>query len=151
MVFRSATVRLDSLSRTLDTRRQLYTRVPCSSLSASHLDLPIVDVELCFPRQCGGAQRRARPKTLKRRRRRADHASQAGPSNHTGAQTTKKRKPGSRVTKNFGSDGKTLNEGTPGGSGTGFRKQAQRWWLGVRMLYCDLLSCTVTEQERSEP
>jgi len=78
------------------------------------------------PRQCGGAQQRARPKTLKRRRRRADRPSQPGPSNHTGAQTAKKRKPGSRVTKGFGDDGKTLDDGTPGGPGTGFRKRAQR-------------------------
>lgn len=80
-----------------------------------------------FSRQCGGAQERARPKTLKRRRQRADRSSQAGPSNHTGSQTAKKRKPGSRVTKDFGGDGKTLNDGTPGASGAGFRKRTQRY------------------------
>ncbi|KAF9648831.1 WLM-domain-containing protein [Thelephora ganbajun] len=74
---------------------------------------------------CGGAQRQARPRTLKRRRQRADHASHASPSNHTGAQTAKRRKPGSRITKDFGGDGKTLNDGTPDGPGTGFRKRAQ--------------------------
>ena len=88
--------------------------------------LPLVDVGLYFLQQCGGAQRRARPKALKRRRRRADRATQAGPSNRTGAQTAKKRKPGSRITKDFGGDGKALDDGTPGGPGTGFRKQARR-------------------------
>ncbi|KAF9790468.1 WLM-domain-containing protein [Thelephora terrestris] len=74
---------------------------------------------------CGGAQQRTRPKTLKRRRQRADRTPQAGPSNHTGAQTAKKRKPGLKVTKDFGGEGKTLNDGTSGGPGTGFRKRAQ--------------------------
>ena len=101
-----------------------YLVCPSPLLVSNHSSLTFGPV--LPPRQCGGAQQRARPKTLKRRRRRADKTSQAGPSNHTGAQTTKKRKPGSRVTKDFGGDGQALNDGTPGGLGTGFRKQAQR-------------------------
>ncbi|KAH7913205.1 WLM domain-containing protein [Hygrophoropsis aurantiaca] len=73
---------------------------------------------------CGGAQSRARPSALRKRRQRL----QAGPSNHTGAQTAKKRKIGSRVTAQvFGSGGTTLNadaEGDQKNQGTGFRKKA---------------------------
>lgn len=76
--------------------------------------------------QCGGAQSRARPAT---RRRRAPR--QAGPSNHTGAQTVKKRKAGGRVTaKNaFVGDGQALNadvDESKKSIGAGFRKQATR-------------------------
>ncbi|KAI0707333.1 WLM domain-containing protein [Earliella scabrosa] len=73
---------------------------------------------------CGGAQSRQRPTALRRRRR------QVGPSNHTGAQTAKKRKAGSRVTaKNlFTGSGRALNEDAEGEeqkkAGTGFRKKA---------------------------
>lgn len=75
---------------------------------------------------CGGAHNRARPTSLRRRRNRQP----AGPSNHTGAQTAKKRKAGSRVTASgtFKGSGRALNEdasdddGKKGG--TGFRKKA---------------------------
>ncbi|KAI6047220.1 WLM-domain-containing protein [Pisolithus marmoratus] len=71
---------------------------------------------------CGGAHSRVRP--VRR------HRSVAGPSLHTGAQTTKKRKAGSRVTSSsaFSSTGKALNDGLGGDTkavGTGFRKQAR--------------------------
>ena len=102
-----------------------YLVCPSPSLFSNHLSLTFRPISP-LDRQCGGAQQRARPKTLKRRRRRADRTLQAGPSNHTGAQTAKKRKPGSRVAKDFGDDGKTLNDGTPGDPGTGFRKRTQR-------------------------
>ncbi|KAI0077919.1 WLM-domain-containing protein [Panus rudis PR-1116 ss-1] len=71
---------------------------------------------------CGGAQSRARPSALRRRR----NTRKAGPSNHTGAQTEKKRKAGSRVTSKtaFKGDGKALNEGQEGSGGTGFGKKA---------------------------
>ena len=127
LVFRPATFRLGSLSGVLDARRQLCTRVPCLSPLFLTSIYPALTFGPASPRQCGGAQQRARPTTLKRRRRRADRTSKAGPSNHTGAQTAKKRKAGSRVAKDFGGDGKALNDGTPGGSGAGFRKRAQRY------------------------
>ncbi|TFK92648.1 WLM-domain-containing protein [Polyporus arcularius HHB13444] len=75
---------------------------------------------------CGGAQSRTRPTAVRRRRTR----SQAGPSNHTGAQTAKKRKAGSRVTAKglFQGAGKALNEDVEDEeqkkAGTGFRKKA---------------------------
>ncbi|KAI0367791.1 WLM-domain-containing protein [Pilatotrama ljubarskyi] len=74
---------------------------------------------------CGGAQSRARPTSVRRRRR-----PQAGPSNHTGAQTAKRRKAGSRVTAQgtFKGTGKALNEDLSDDekktAGTGFRKKA---------------------------
>lgn len=151
MVFRSTTLRLDSLSRTLCTRRHLCTRVPCLSPSFLIITSPLLTSSPALLRQCGGAQRRTRPKTLKRRRRRADRSPQAGPSNHTGAQTAKKRRPGSRVTKDFGRNGKTLNDGTPGGTGTGFKKRSQRYTQVSEVLYLDSFNFTATGQERSAP
>ncbi|KAI0635959.1 WLM-domain-containing protein [Trametes polyzona] len=74
---------------------------------------------------CGGAQSRARPTSIRRRRRQ-----QAGPSNHTGAQTAKRRKAGSRVTARgtFKGAGRALNEGVSDEeqkkAGAGFRKKA---------------------------
>ncbi|KAG2128145.1 WLM domain-containing protein [Suillus cothurnatus] len=75
---------------------------------------------------CGGAHSRARPASYQRRKRTAKFS---GPSVHTGAQSEKKRKAGSRITNAnaFGSDGKALNEGVIGEKkevGTGFRKKA---------------------------
>lgn len=75
---------------------------------------------------CGGAHSRARPASYQRRRRTAKFS---GPSVHTGAQSEKKRKAGSRITNAnaFGSGGKALNEGIIGEkkvAGTGFRKKA---------------------------
>ncbi|CDO68948.1 hypothetical protein BN946_scf185000.g91 [Trametes cinnabarina] len=76
---------------------------------------------------CGGAQSRARPTALGRRRRRRQ---QAGPSNHTGAQTAKRRKAGSRVTAQgtFKGSGRALNEDLTDEdakkAGAGFRKKA---------------------------
>lgn len=76
--------------------------------------------------QCGGAQARKRPTSL--RRRRTNQA--AGPSNHTGVQTAKKRKAGSRVTAKgtFRGSGRAINEDASGEeqkkSGAGFRKKA---------------------------
>lgn len=78
------------------------------------------------PHQCGGAQSRTRPSAFRRRRR------QPGPSAHSGAQTAKKRKAGSRVTAQsaFIGGGRALNEGVEvedgKNTGTGFRKQAAR-------------------------
>ncbi|KAG1750749.1 WLM domain-containing protein [Suillus lakei] len=75
---------------------------------------------------CGGAHSRARPASYRRRQRTAKFS---GPSVHTGAQSEKKRKAGSRITNanTFGSGGKALNEDAIGEkkeSGTGFRKKA---------------------------
>jgi hypothetical protein len=58
--------------------------------------------------QCGGAQTRTRPTSLRRRKRRT---TTAGPSNQTGAQTIKKRKAGARIAAAglFVGDGKALN------------------------------------------
>jgi hypothetical protein len=75
---------------------------------------------------CGGAHSRARPASYQRRKRTAKFS---GPSVHTGAQSEKKRKAGSRITNAnaFGSDGKALNEGVIDEKkevGTGFRKKA---------------------------
>lgn len=75
---------------------------------------------------CGGAHSRARPASYQRRKRTAKFS---GPSGHTGAQSEKKRKAGSRITNAsaFGSCGKALNEGIIGEkkeAGTGFRKKA---------------------------
>ncbi|THH30030.1 hypothetical protein EUX98_g4159 [Antrodiella citrinella] len=69
---------------------------------------------------CGGAQSRKRPSSLRQRR---------PPSTRTGAQTTKKRKAGSRVTARgmFKGDGHALNEGLDDEEkkkGAGFRKKA---------------------------
>ena len=81
------------------------------------------------PLQCGGAQTRTRPSTLKRRRRQPARA-----SNRTGPQTMKKRKPGTRVRSKgafAGSTGRALNEDMEDEElkkvGTGFRKQAGRY------------------------
>lgn len=75
---------------------------------------------------CGGAHSRARPASYQRRKRTAKFS---GPSVHTGAQSEKKRKAGSRITNAnaFGSSGQALNEGIIGEkkeTGTGFRKKA---------------------------
>lgn len=72
---------------------------------------------------CGGAHSRVRPVRGRR------SVVVAGPSLHTGAQTTKKRKAGSRVTNSsaFPSTGKALNDDLDDDTkavGTGFRKQA---------------------------
>ncbi|KAG2147593.1 WLM-domain-containing protein [Suillus clintonianus] len=76
---------------------------------------------------CGGAHSRARPASYKRRNRTAKFS---GPSVHTGVQSEKKRKPGSRIASAgaFGSGGKALNEGVIGDkkeAGTGFGKKAR--------------------------
>lgn len=75
---------------------------------------------------CGGAHSRARPASYQRRKRTAKFS---GPSVHTGAQSEKKRKAGSRITNAnaFGSGGKALNDGVISErkeAGTGFRKKA---------------------------
>jgi len=72
---------------------------------------------------CGGAQAKSRPKLSKRRHRAAKNS--AGPSNHTGVQTAKRRKAGSRVKTEFSGEGNALNEGSDKVKGIGFRKQAQ--------------------------
>lgn len=81
-----------------------------------------------LPIKCGGAQRRTRPTSLQRRRRRTKDAE---PSLYTGRQTAKKRKAGTRVTAQnaFVGDGKALNEHVGEDKkkkGTGFGKQATR-------------------------
>lgn len=81
-----------------------------------------------FASQCGGAHSRARPTALRRRR----GTRQAGPSNHTGAQTVKRRKAGARVTAKgvFKGEGRALNEDIDDEdkkkAGTGFGKKAGR-------------------------
>ncbi|KAG0705701.1 WLM-domain-containing protein [Suillus ampliporus] len=75
---------------------------------------------------CGGAHSRARPASYKRRNRTTKIS---GPSVHTGVQSEKKRKAGSRITNAnaFSSGGKALNEDAIGekkDAGTGFRKKA---------------------------
>ncbi|KAJ6494788.1 WLM domain-containing protein [Mycena vitilis] len=77
---------------------------------------------------CGGAQKRARPTALRRKRRSRPprHGAQIA-SNKTGRQTAKKRKAGGRVTSKyaFSGEGSVLAEGLdPGDEGTGFGKQA---------------------------
>ncbi|EMD34058.1 hypothetical protein CERSUDRAFT_97984 [Gelatoporia subvermispora B] len=74
---------------------------------------------------CGGAHSRKRPTALRRRR----GTRQVGPSNHTGAQTAKRRKAGSRVAAKgaFKGEGKALNDDIAEEGkkiGTGFGKQA---------------------------
>ncbi|CCA71592.1 hypothetical protein PIIN_05529 [Serendipita indica DSM 11827] len=77
---------------------------------------------------CGGAHTMPPPRRGQGRKRVA--RKQAGPSLHTGTQTTRKVKPGSRVRSHnaFKGDGKALNadedEETRAKLGTGFRKQA---------------------------
>ncbi|OBZ72449.1 DNA-dependent metalloprotease WSS1 [Grifola frondosa] len=98
------------------TRLADSARVGSQSLDAD--DLPEY--------MCGGAQTRARPTSMRRRRARQS----TGPSNHTGAQTAKKRKAGSRVTAQgtFKGSGHALNEDISDEEqkkvGTGFRKKA---------------------------
>ncbi|KAH7887774.1 WLM-domain-containing protein [Phlebopus sp. FC_14] len=74
---------------------------------------------------CGGAHARARPFPFRRHRSRADAA---GPSLHTGPQTAKKRRTGSRITNSnaFTSAGMRLNGGADDNKtiGKGFRKKA---------------------------
>ncbi|KAL5526064.1 hypothetical protein ACEPAG_7402 [Sanghuangporus baumii] len=79
---------------------------------------------------CGGAQSRSRPKSIGRRRSQVQRRAKAGPSNHTGAQVEKRRKPGTRVKARgaFKGEGKALNDDISDedakARGTGFRKQA---------------------------
>lgn len=81
-----------------------------------------------FPEyMCGGAQKRTRPTSL--RRRHINRANVGEPSVRTGRQTAKKRKAGVRITRQnaFTGDGKALNESVDEdqkNKGTGFRKQA---------------------------
>src|SRR5712672_43819 len=85
-------------------------------------DLPeymVIAILIRLPsrRQCGGAQRRARPAARRRRRQPVP-----GPSMLTGAQTAKRRKAGSRVTATdtFTGSGQALNAGEDEkGSGIG--------------------------------
>lgn len=80
--------------------------------------------------QCGGAHAKEPPRRGGPRKRRA--RTQGGPSTHTGAQTAKKRKAGSRVKAKdaFKGEGKALNadldEEAQKKLGTGFRKKAGR-------------------------
>lgn len=82
--------------------------------------------------KCGGAQTRARPKKGVGRRRHPQ-TQIAGPSNHTGRQTEKKRKAGTRVKAKgaFKGGGQALNadisDEDAKSKGTGFRKQANRY------------------------
>ncbi|KAK7047554.1 hypothetical protein VNI00_006322 [Paramarasmius palmivorus] len=81
-----------------------------------------------FPEyMCGGAQTRSRP--FERSRRRGPRRQRKSfPSNHTGRQTEKKRKAGSRVTSKYAFEGEgvALNDGDTSGKGTGKGKQAAR-------------------------
>jgi len=49
LVFRSTTVRLSSLSGTLDIRRQLCTRIPCLFLLITRFDQPTADIRPYSP------------------------------------------------------------------------------------------------------
>ncbi|KAL0565205.1 hypothetical protein V5O48_016821 [Marasmius crinis-equi] len=71
---------------------------------------------------CGGAQNRSRPT----KRRKSRRPRETVPSNHTGRQTAKKRKPGSRVTSKYAfiGDGATLSDNAGSGHGTGKGKRA---------------------------
>ncbi|KAG7451134.1 WLM-domain-containing protein [Guyanagaster necrorhizus] len=75
---------------------------------------------------CGGAQTRSRPSATRRRRsaRRADVV----PSNHTGRQTAKRRKAGSRIISKYAFQGEGLSLNDSKGEdrikGNGFKKQA---------------------------
>ncbi|THV03234.1 WLM-domain-containing protein [Dendrothele bispora CBS 962.96] len=73
---------------------------------------------------CGGAQTRARPSRIRPRRPRRPR--EIVPSNHTGRQTAKQRKAGSRVTSKyaFTGEGTTLGDSSQKGDGTGFGKRA---------------------------
>ena len=89
---------------------------------------PLLPNTLIPGSQCGGAQARKRPTSLRRRR---THQNQtAGPSNHTGAQTAKKRKAGARVTAKgtFRGSGRALNDDVcdeeQKRAGSGFRRKA---------------------------
>ncbi|KIY43853.1 WLM-domain-containing protein [Fistulina hepatica ATCC 64428] len=75
---------------------------------------------------CGGAQREARP-TARRRRKPARRPDDVTPSLHTGCQTAKKRKPGSRVTAKgaFVGEGVTLAGASGLNVETGFGKRTQ--------------------------
>ncbi|TFL03979.1 WLM domain-containing protein [Pterulicium gracile] len=78
---------------------------------------------------CGGAQQKSQAPRRRRRRRRPPKT--GGPSNHTGRQTEKQRKPGTRVRSAyaFTGEGTALNADDPEGQaskkGTGFGKRAQ--------------------------
>ncbi|ESK91831.1 wlm domain containing protein [Moniliophthora roreri MCA 2997] len=78
-----------------------------------------------FPEyMCGGAQSRSRPFQKGTRRGGPRRPKQIIPSNHTGRQTEKKRKPGSRVTSKYAFEGQgiALNDGDTSGTGTGTGK-----------------------------
>ncbi|KIK63135.1 hypothetical protein GYMLUDRAFT_197565 [Collybiopsis luxurians FD-317 M1] len=72
---------------------------------------------------CGGAQNRTRPSGIRRRR---GPRRPIEPSNKTGRQTAKQRKPGSRITSKyaFQGEGTSLNAGDSDSHGKGFGKQA---------------------------
>ncbi|EEB98664.1 hypothetical protein MPER_01788, partial [Moniliophthora perniciosa FA553] len=77
-----------------------------------------------FPEyMCGGAQSRSRPFQKSTRRRGPRRPKPIIPSNHTGRQTEKKRKPGSRVTSKYAFEGQgiTLNDSDTSGTGKGKR------------------------------
>ncbi|PPR00787.1 hypothetical protein CVT24_000752 [Panaeolus cyanescens] len=73
---------------------------------------------------CGGAQSRARPSSGHRKRRATGKRREVVPSLHTGAQTAKKRKAGSRVTSKYAFTGEGSTLGADTGPGTGFGKRA---------------------------
>jgi hypothetical protein len=68
--------------------------------------------------QCGGSQAGARPTAIRRRRH-----EEAGPSSHSGRQTAKRRKAGSRVTSKYAfvGDGQSLVGGDSAQSSKGKR------------------------------
>ncbi|KAF9267705.1 WLM-domain-containing protein [Marasmius fiardii PR-910] len=73
---------------------------------------------------CGGAHSRSRP-SFKRRKRRLSHEGVL--SNHTGRQTAKKRKPGSRITSKYAFVGEGLSLSEDLGKGTGKGKRASSY------------------------
>jgi len=79
--------------------------------------------------QCGGAQARKRPTGVRRRRGGARRATV--PSNHTGAQTSKRRKAGGRVTSKYAFSGEGVSldeevaESKGKAKGAGFGKRTQ--------------------------
>ncbi|KAK1233082.1 hypothetical protein PQX77_003722 [Marasmius sp. AFHP31] len=81
-------------------------------------------VKLTGQQQCGGAHARSRPSNRRRKPRRREVV----PSNHTGRQTTKKRKPGSRVASKYAflGDGLPLHGDSGHGAGKGKRANSNR-------------------------
>ncbi len=81
---------------------------------------------------CGGSHRQQRASFMKARRRPRRPRTEVVPSSHTGAQTAKKKKPGSRLNKDLPGEGSRLS-GTGGSKG----KHANRYeWVKLGSWFC---------------